>query len=256
MPRRAGIFACSATKTNARLPERTWLDVAFGSFSLNAWTLLAAGCGWAIVFCIVVPLCTRRAMSGGQRLYIDPRDIRLRVWSHRSVACQSGPGRRDRRRETSRGTLRAGRSRRPCGYPPRGQPRARTQRARCVDNVVNCRARVVAGCRPRRSSASGSPDHDAPRAVARGVRRDRAGGRLARHAHATDARQLRPAPTAQGALHLRLFHCRGSGYRSFPARRLSLLQLKVKGSSSGAAAPSGDSMPTAPHSPARGPSSP
>jgi tetratricopeptide (TPR) repeat protein len=52
-------------QTNARLPERTWLDVAFGSFSLNAWTLLAASCGWAIVFCIVVPLCTRRAMSGG-----------------------------------------------------------------------------------------------------------------------------------------------------------------------------------------------
>src|SRR5882757_1625792 len=32
-------------QANAKVPERTWLDMAFGSFPLDAWTLLATVCG-------------------------------------------------------------------------------------------------------------------------------------------------------------------------------------------------------------------
>jgi tetratricopeptide (TPR) repeat protein len=49
-------------QANAKIPERTWLDMAFGSFSLDAWVLLATISAWGIVFCIVVPLATRRPL--------------------------------------------------------------------------------------------------------------------------------------------------------------------------------------------------
>ena len=52
-------------QANAKVPERTWRDTAFRLFPLDVWTLIAAISGWTIVFCFVVPIASRRAMSAG-----------------------------------------------------------------------------------------------------------------------------------------------------------------------------------------------
>jgi len=52
-------------QANAKVPPHTWLDLAFGSFSLDTWVVVATISAWVIIFGILVPVATRRTLPAG-----------------------------------------------------------------------------------------------------------------------------------------------------------------------------------------------
>jgi tetratricopeptide (TPR) repeat protein len=52
-------------QVNAKVPARTWMDVAFDALSVDAWALMAAISGWSLIFSVLVPFATRRSTSAG-----------------------------------------------------------------------------------------------------------------------------------------------------------------------------------------------